>query len=62
MSPKKNSRGESVGKNYTPHPDYDKLPASIRAEVGPKAYAWMGSKQRTKLEEDFCNPEVEEDF
>ena len=35
--------------SYTPHPDYDSLPESIKAVVDPKSYAWMTDEQRADL-------------
>ena len=56
------TRKEEGKQNWTMHPDYHNLPEVIKSVVGPKAYAWMDAGRRATLEEDFCNPEVEEDL
>ena len=47
--------------NYTPHPDYDKLPLSIRNKYTEKEYAWLGQLERDRLLERECYPENEGD-
>ena len=43
--------------NYTPHPDYDKLPESIKVLYTEKEHAWLTNDTRQRLIEDHCYPE-----
>lgn len=43
------------------HPDYDKLPESIKKHVTPKEYAWLNESQKQDLVKEFCMPEVSDD-
>lgn len=42
---------------YTPHPDYNKLPTPIKMNISEKEYAWLTDEQRENLLEDLCNPD-----
>lgn len=43
------------------HPDYDKLPVSIQAQVSQKDYLWLDDDGKRNLITDFTMPEVAED-
>ena len=47
--------------DFTPHPEYDKLPEAIRGDVTEKEFAWMTDWQRERLTDDFCCPEPDEE-
>ncbi len=47
--------------DYTPHPEYEKLPEAIKAEISDKEFAWMLDSQRDRLMDDFCCPEPDND-
>jgi hypothetical protein len=47
--------------NYTPHPDYDDLPESIKRMYTEKEFAWLGDDGRKRLLETECYPETEGD-
>ena len=47
--------------NYTPHPDYDKLPECIRHTYTQKEFAWLGDDDRNRILETECYPEIEGD-
>jgi hypothetical protein len=47
--------------NFTPHPDYWKLPECIRARYTEKEFAWLGDFERRRLMETECYPEPEDD-
>lgn len=54
--------GRRIGPvNYSQHPDYDKLPVAIQAQVSPKDYLWLDDEGKRNLVADFTMPEVGED-
>lgn len=46
---------------YTNHPDYDKLPESIKATYSPKEFAWLPQPLKDSIMDDNTLPEVAED-
>lgn len=49
----------STTDNFTPHPEYNDLPDTIKAAVSPKEFAWLTDIQRADLTNDLCTPDVE---
>ena len=45
-------------KNYTNHPEYERLPIVVKHTITPKQYAWLGRENRERLQSDLTNPEV----
>jgi hypothetical protein len=45
--------------DYQHIPDYDTLPESIKMELTPKEYAWLGEIERARLFERECYPDPE---
>ena len=43
---------------FTPHPDYDQLPESIKLIHSPQGFAWLGSEKDHVIERE-CNPDDE---
>lgn len=41
---------------FTPHPDYDQLPESIKMIHSPQGYAWLGT-ERDRVIERECMPD-----
>lgn len=56
-----NQENQRVPGGYTRHPDYDKLPESVKAMYSPKDYAWLPEALKATLVEDCTMPEVTED-
>ena len=52
---------DDVAGGYTRHPDYDKLPESIKSMYSPKDYAWLPQPLKDSLIDDNVLPEVTED-
>jgi len=40
-------------------PRYDSLPESIKANVSPEEYAWLGNEDKARLVERECMPDPE---
>jgi len=55
------NKPDDVAGGYTRHPDYDKLPESIKAMYSPKDYAWLPQPLKDSLIDDNVLPEVTED-
>jgi len=47
--------------DFTPHPDYERLPQCLKHVYGPREFAWMPNMARERLIESECYPEVPED-
>ena len=52
---------QRVPGGFTRHPDYDKLPESIKLEYSPRDYAWLPEPLKRSLLDDMTLPEVPED-
>ena len=47
--------------SYHHHPDYDRLPQVIKAQITPEEFAWLLNFGRDNLYEQICYPEPTED-
>jgi len=47
-------------KNYQTHPDYEDLPASVKAVVTPAEHAWLGRENRNNLIQELTMPDPED--
>ena len=47
-------------KNYQTHPDYENLPASVKAIVTPAEHAWLGRENRNNLIQELTMPDPED--
>lgn len=43
------------------HPDYEKLPEAIKAQVSEKEYAWLPESDRQRVVDEFTMPEATDD-
>lgn len=43
---------EAVNGGYTPHPDYENLPASIKDVHTEKQFAWLGTERDRVIERE----------
>jgi hypothetical protein len=41
--------------------DYDNLPEDVKVHVTPKEFRWMGEQGRSRLMQDFTEPDYQED-
>lgn len=53
-------RHQRMVKPFT-HPDYEKLPEAIKAQVSEKEYAWLPESDRQRVVDEFTMPEATED-
>ena len=49
-----------IRKNYQTHPDYENLPASVKAIVTPAEHAWLGRENRNNLIQELTMPDPED--
>jgi hypothetical protein len=42
------------------HPDYERLPETLKAMVTPEEYAWLDYRGQARMVEDICYPDWEE--
>lgn len=42
------------------HPEYEKLPSEVKAQVTAKEYMWLTDLKRHTLVREMCEPDIDE--